>query len=71
VTEALNVADLTAKPRAAAMPQFRYRTDTPAGRIIVDELDALSRDEVVRRIESLEDLTIEAEIAKIRCYGRL
>jgi general secretion pathway protein F len=53
------------------MPQFRYRTDTPAGRIIVDELDAPSRDEVVRRIEYLEHLTIEAEIARIRCYGRL
>ena len=53
------------------MPQFRYRTDTPAGRIIVDELDAPSRDEVVRRIEYLEHLTIETEIVRIRCYGRL
>ena len=53
------------------MPQFRYRTDTPAGRIVVGEVDAPSRDEVVRRIEYLEHLTIEAEIARIRCYGRL
>jgi general secretion pathway protein F len=53
------------------MPQLRYRTDTPAGRIIVDGLDAPSRDEVVRRIEYLEHLTIEAKISRIRCYGRL
>ena len=51
------------------MPQFRYRIDTPAGRIIVDELDTPSRDEVARRIEYLEHLTIGAEIARIRCYG--
>ena len=53
------------------MPQFRYRTDTPAGRIVVDELDAPSRDEIVRRIEDLGHLTIAAGIARIRRYGRL
>ena len=66
-----NVADLPANSRAAAMPKFRYRTDTPAARIIVDELDAPSRNEVVRRIEYLGHLTIEAGIARIRRYGRL
>ena len=38
---------------------------------MIGELDALSRDKVVRRIEYLGHLTIEAEIARIRCYGRL
>jgi hypothetical protein len=74
VTEASTVlgrADLTANPRAAAMPQFRYRTVTSAGRIVVDELDAPSRDEVVRRIEYLGHPTIDSEIGRIRCCGRL
>ena len=53
------------------MPQFRYRTVTSAGQIIVGELDAPSRDEVVRRIEYLGHLTIDAGIARIRRYGRL
>jgi general secretion pathway protein F len=43
------------------MPQFRYRAVTHAGEIVVGEVDASSRDEVVRRIEYLGHLTIEAE----------
>ncbi len=45
------------------MPQFRYRALTPAGEIVVGEVDAPSRDEVVRRIEYLGHLPIEAEAA--------
>jgi general secretion pathway protein F len=45
------------------MPQFRYRAVTHAGEIVVGEVDASSREEVVRRIEYLGHLTIEAELA--------
>ena len=43
------------------MPQFRYRALTQAGEIVVGEVDAPSREEVVRRIEYLGHLPIEAE----------
>src|SRR5262249_54651054 len=46
-----------------AMPQFRYRAVTHAGEILTGEVEAPSRAEVVRRIEYLGHLTIEAEIA--------
>jgi general secretion pathway protein F len=58
-----NVADVTANPQAAPMPQFRYRAVTHAGEIVVGEVDASSREEVVRRIEYLGHMTIDAEIA--------
>ena len=45
------------------MPQFRYRAVTHAGEIVVGEVDASSCEEVVRRIEYLGHLTIDAEIA--------
>lgn len=45
------------------MPQFRYRAVTHAGEIIVGEVDASSREEVVRRIEYLGHMAIEAELA--------
>src|SRR5215475_2966197 len=45
------------------MPQFRYRAVTAAGDIVVGEVDAPSREEVVRRIEYLGHLPIEAEVA--------
>jgi general secretion pathway protein F len=45
------------------MPQFRYRAVTHAGEIVVGEVDASSREEVLRRIEYLGHLTIDAEIA--------
>jgi general secretion pathway protein F len=45
------------------MPQFRYRAVTPGGELVVGEVEAPSRQEVVRRIEYLGHLTIEAELA--------
>jgi general secretion pathway protein F len=45
------------------MPQFRYRAVTHAGEIIVGEVEASSREEVVRRIEYLGHLPIDAEVA--------
>src|SRR5258705_11409452 len=45
------------------MPQFRYRAVTNAGEIIVGEVDASSREEVVGRIENMGHLTIDAEVA--------
>ena len=45
------------------MPQFRYRAVTHAGEILTGEVEAPSRAEVVRRIEYLGHLTIEAELA--------
>jgi general secretion pathway protein F len=45
------------------MPHYRYRAVTPAGEIVVGEVEAPSRAEVVRRIEYLGHLPIEAEVA--------
>jgi len=45
------------------MPQFRYRAVTHAGEIVVGEVEASSREEVVRRIEYLGHLPIDAEVA--------
>ena len=45
------------------MPQFRYRAVTHTGEIVVGEVEAPSREEVVRRIEYLGHLTIDAEVA--------
>ena len=45
------------------MPHFRYRALTNAGEMVVGEIDAPSRAEVVRRIEYLGHLPIEAEVA--------
>jgi general secretion pathway protein F len=52
------------------MPQFRYRAVTHAGEIVVGEVDASSREEVVRRIEYLGHLTIEAELAATGILAR-
>ncbi len=52
------------------MPQFRYRAVTHAGEIVVGEVDASSREEVVRRIEYLGHLTIDAEIAAAGILNR-
>jgi general secretion pathway protein F len=52
------------------MPQFRYRAITPAGEIVVGEVDAPSREEVVRRIEYLGHLTIDAELATTGLLAR-
>ena len=45
------------------MPQFRYRALTQAGEIVVGEVDAPSREEVVRRIEYLGHFPIDAAAA--------
>src|SRR6201988_1887269 len=50
-------------PWGGPMPQFRYRAITSAGEIIVGEVDASSREEVMRRIEYLGHLAIDAEVA--------
>jgi general secretion pathway protein F len=44
------------------MPNFRYRAVTHAGEIVIGEVEAPSREEVVRRIEYLGHLTIDAEV---------
>jgi general secretion pathway protein F len=41
------------------MPHFRYRAVTPAGELVAGEVEAPSREEVIRRIEYLGHLTIE------------
>jgi len=45
------------------MPQFRYRAVTHAGEIVVGESTRLRARRVVRRIEYLGHMTIEAELA--------
>jgi general secretion pathway protein F len=52
------------------MPQFRYRAVTQAGKIIVGELETHSREEVMRRIEYLGHLPIEAEFATRGLFAR-
>jgi len=52
------------------MPQFRYRAVTPAGEIVVGEVEAPSRQEVIRRIEYLGHLAIEAELAATGALSR-
>ncbi|MGP0094466.1 MAG: type II secretion system F family protein [Xanthobacteraceae bacterium] len=43
------------------MPHFRYRAVTEAGEVVTGEVEAPSREEVVRRIEYVGHLPIEAE----------
>jgi general secretion pathway protein F len=45
------------------MPQFRYRAVTAAGEVVVGEVDAPSHEEVIRRIEYLGHLPIDAQVA--------
>ena len=52
------------------MPQFRYRAVTQAGDVVVGEVEAHSREEVVRRIEYLGHLPIAAEIATQGIFSR-
>jgi general secretion pathway protein F len=52
------------------MPQFRYSAVTPSGELVVGEVDAPSREEVIRRIEYLGQLPIEAEVATATMLGR-
>src|SRR5262245_49927635 len=48
--------------RGAAMPQYRYRALAQGGGIVVGEVEAPSRDEVLRRIKYLGHLPIDTEI---------
>jgi general secretion pathway protein F len=52
------------------MPHFRYRAVTPAGELVAGEVEAPSREEVIRRIEYLGHMTIEAEIATAGMLSR-
>jgi general secretion pathway protein F len=52
------------------MPNFHYRAVTPAGEIVDGQVEAPSRAEVVRRIEYLGHLPIEAEVATAGILGR-
>jgi general secretion pathway protein F len=52
------------------MSSFRYRAVTPAGDFVTGEVEAPSRQEVVRRIEYLGHLTIEVETASTGMLGR-
>jgi general secretion pathway protein F len=52
------------------MPNFRYRAVTPAGEVVVGEVEAPSREEVLRRIEYLGQLPIDAEVAPSAISGR-
>jgi general secretion pathway protein F len=45
------------------MPHYRYRALTRAGEIILGDVEAPSREEVLRRIEYLGHLPVEAEVA--------
>jgi general secretion pathway protein F len=45
------------------MSHFRYRAITPAGDFVAGEVEAPSREEVIRRIEYLGHVTIEVEAA--------
>lgn len=51
------------------MPHFHYRAATPTGKIVVGEVDAPNRAEVIRRIEYLGHLPIEAEVGKAGLLG--
>src|SRR5215813_9829659 len=52
------------------MPHFRYRAVTHAGEIVIGEVEAPSRDEVVRRIEYLGHLAIDAEVVRSSVLAR-
>jgi general secretion pathway protein F len=52
------------------LPQFSYRAVTHTGEIVVGEVEAPSREEVVRRIEYLGHMTIDAEVATTGILAR-
>jgi general secretion pathway protein F len=52
------------------MSHFRYRAMTPAGEFVAGEVEAPSREEVVRRIEYLGHVTIEVEAATTSILSR-
>jgi general secretion pathway protein F len=51
------------------MPQFRYRAVTRAGEMVAGEVEAPSREEVMRRIEYLGHLPIDAQVASRQRLG--
>ncbi|AMN40702.1 type II secretion system F family protein [Rhodoplanes sp. Z2-YC6860] len=51
------------------MPHFRYRALTRAGEVVIGEVEAPSREEVLRRIEYLGHLPIETETASKGILG--
>src|SRR5262252_4576569 len=55
---------------AEQMSSFRYRAVTPAGEFVSGEVDAPSRQEVVKRIEYLGHLAIEVEAANTGSLAR-
>jgi general secretion pathway protein F len=52
------------------MPQFRYRAVTPAGELVSGQVEAPSHDEVIRRIEYLGHMPIDAQVATEGFLGR-
>src|SRR5262249_11113105 len=52
------------------MSSFRYRAVTPAGDFVTGEVDAPSRQDVIRRIEYLGHLAIEVETASTGMFSR-
>jgi general secretion pathway protein F len=52
------------------MPHFRYRAVTTAGELVTGEVDAPTRDEVIRRIEYLGHMPIDAQPASDGILGR-
>src|SRR5882762_3016591 len=52
------------------MPYFRYRAVTHAGEIVIGEVEAPSRDAVVRRIEYLGHMPIDAEVVASSVLAR-
>ena len=52
------------------MSHFRYRAITPAGDFVDGEVEAPSREEVIRRIEYLGHVTIEVEAATTSMLAR-
>jgi general secretion pathway protein F len=51
------------------MPHFRYRAVTTAGELVTGEVDAPSHDEVIRRIEYLGHMPIDAQPAAVGVLG--
>jgi general secretion pathway protein F len=52
------------------MPQFRYRAVTPAGELVAGQVEAPSHEEVIRRIEYLGHMPIDAQLASGGFLGR-
>src|SRR5260370_42552730 len=52
------------------MPQFRYRAVPPAGELVAGQVEAPSHAEVIRRIEYLGHMPIDARAATEGFVGR-